>query len=917
MGKKKKWDIELIRQAAAGRTIDILTQVAGIPAELLDGKHHPCPKCGGKDRFRLIDESTGACLCNQCFQKDNGDWFSVCQWMTGKDFLAIVELIAGLLGIKPESGSTKVDPAKDLESIPWSSQLVAFLLRKKPGLTEEGLLQSGATMKRYKSFTVVCWPIIGSSLDPEKPVGYAMIDAMGGKLPTWDQKGNVTGHKKVKITYGSEPGIIGTDAVDKIKAEGFVKQAWKVEGITDMVAIQGLKHRPGDHVVLTNSNGAKHCEGWIASLLAGVGCPVNVIHDADQPGEDGSIIWTQKLVQQDADVTAVKLPYEVVEDHGSDVRDWVCESGGRDYSDMQSLAESHGKSIDLPKTTEGEVDSSQMQFPVQTRILKKLGLEVLYEEESGAIRVFSTVLRKSTTIKFVSRLRHEDLIQIAGPPAMLHITSDPQDENEWKMADVKKALSLGASALRGRNDEKGIGIWQGIDEDGNAIDSVVLVGDTQAAEWNGSKSLKDISTPRVDGLVMDFGSGRHDWFDVDQMKRHLERSADQDWVNNTIDESMTMFGEWRWRMQDVCPALMTGLVMASWIQTIWTWRPLVIVIGQSNCGKSTLFDSLGGGISGMGLFSHLCFKTEKSTEAGIRQGIGNTSMVIMCDEFEKSRERNRILEMMRSSTRGGTVARGTSGQGGRTFSLRHLGWMSSTESGLFKQPDRNRFIQLDLLEAEKGKFGMLAAPDPPVLIDLGQRLLAIATRNAVAAKALAVKLKAEQVEGIDARTVESYAVPASILGLATGLDMEGSVGVLRDLLRNVESDEQGQPDHDTLINDILNAQVNCGVKDGNLSVGQIIDSPSFRNEHANRLEAFGIRLITGRGLFVVHKSVARQLLRGSDWEGQRIDQILLRAPGAVKLSQRVGSKPQRGVMLPGELVMDASEGDESQSVVGF
>ena len=39
----------------------------GVLAEFLDGHHHPCPICGGTDRFRFDDqEGTGSWFCNQC-----------------------------------------------------------------------------------------------------------------------------------------------------------------------------------------------------------------------------------------------------------------------------------------------------------------------------------------------------------------------------------------------------------------------------------------------------------------------------------------------------------------------------------------------------------------------------------------------------------------------------------------------------------------------------------------------------------------------------------------------------------------------------------------------------------------------------------------------------------------------------------
>lgn len=55
-----------ISERAHGKWHDVLTLV-GIPRELLDKRHKPCPWCGGKDRFRWTDHNgSGAWICNQC-----------------------------------------------------------------------------------------------------------------------------------------------------------------------------------------------------------------------------------------------------------------------------------------------------------------------------------------------------------------------------------------------------------------------------------------------------------------------------------------------------------------------------------------------------------------------------------------------------------------------------------------------------------------------------------------------------------------------------------------------------------------------------------------------------------------------------------------------------------------------------------
>lgn len=54
------------RSRACGKWRSILTAF-GVPERLVNGKHHPCPFCGGKDRFRFTDyQGSGGYICNQC-----------------------------------------------------------------------------------------------------------------------------------------------------------------------------------------------------------------------------------------------------------------------------------------------------------------------------------------------------------------------------------------------------------------------------------------------------------------------------------------------------------------------------------------------------------------------------------------------------------------------------------------------------------------------------------------------------------------------------------------------------------------------------------------------------------------------------------------------------------------------------------
>lgn len=92
-------DAANLKQSARGRELEILERVAGIPRELLDKRGHACPKCGGTDRFSLIDAQAGAVMCRKCFATGNGDFLAAVMWACGVDFNVACRRVAKYLGI--------------------------------------------------------------------------------------------------------------------------------------------------------------------------------------------------------------------------------------------------------------------------------------------------------------------------------------------------------------------------------------------------------------------------------------------------------------------------------------------------------------------------------------------------------------------------------------------------------------------------------------------------------------------------------------------------------------------------------------------------------------------------------------------------------------------------------------------------
>jgi hypothetical protein len=317
--------------------------------------------------------------------------------------------------------------------------------------------------------------------------------------------------------------------------------------------------------------------------------------------------------------------------------------------------------------------------------------------------------------------------------------------------------------------------------------------------------------------------------------------------------------------------------------------------------KSFIFQALAGSDHQRGIFGNLAFKQSKSTAAGIRQFVDQTGKVIVCDEFEHSKERIHILEMFRASTRGDKIVRGTAGdQKGKSFALRHIAFTAAIEGGLQRQPDMNRFIAFELFKPERSMHGKLILPGGRELYDLGQKLLAISVLFAIRAKNLAVQMKDTKTE-IDARRVESYAVPASILGLALGYDESQCRTLLKQLAEStIDKNAQGESDQVELFDAILSSTIICKHPYGLMSIAQIIEEPrsGHYTENSTKLEAAGICLFEGEGLFIRTKLVSHVLLRQTSWEGQSIDQILLRLPGVVRTARRVSGRQLRGVIVP-------------------
>lgn len=879
-----------VKEHAKGRWSEVFRRV-GMSDDAMNGRHQPCPKCGGEDRFRVHDdfEDTGGMLCNQCGPK-LGDGIKAYQWFVGCDFKTALAEIADSVGFKPQK---KERPAEDsLEFQGFSESLAAMYAAAKPGVTVEAMKYCGTRMAQYHGRTTVfALPIIGESMNPEKPAGFVLMEYQGRPMPS--KSGKLV---KIKTTTNSKPGLVGQAAFERLMTPGLVKRCWKVEGITDLFALTGLipDSNRTTEVVITNAHGAMQDPKWMAGVLAASGAEVICLGDADFPGKAGALRWAESVRNVGGRAKVASLPYEIEESHGKDVRDWIV--AGATYGDLCVMAE---RATSLEPVSDAAPADPILGY---RRILELLKLEVQYELDNGHVRVFSYDLHKSSWIPRPDRLGWCDLLQCAGPIVLQHVTEPGHEveHNQVSLYEVRSAIAAVSSLRRGRADEVGCGLWAGRNESGQATETIVLVNGVSAARYNGDRVLRPVSTPRVDGLVIDYNSPIDDWFDFEEMAQLVEEAKNVEFRMAAVERIATCLKQWIWRYPETDPFLVTGLIAATFLQTIWTWRPHVAVVGQSGSGKSTLFDYICGGLAGPGLFGKLSLKAVETSPAGIRQSMRNKALALFCDEFESSDSRQAILSMLRSSSRGDTVRKGSPGQEAVAFRLQHIAWVSATESGLRYQPDLNRFIQVTILTPPAGRGAGIALPECVDRVRDGMKLFASCIWAAPGIRKIGDVLRKAAIPGAEFRTIENMVPAVSILSVLLG-EPDNAISLLRKIIfdRAEEVAENSEKDHERLLIDILGSPIS---KSGHLStytVGGVLDSATNRAdpEIARALNACGIRVLTDGRIFIHCDRVQRSLLSGTEWARQRIVQHLKRIEGAESTAARLDGVILRGVSI--------------------
>lgn len=171
-----------------------------------------------------------------------------------------------------------------------------------------------------------------------------------------------------------------------------------------------------------------------------------------------------------------------------------------------------------------------------------------------------------------------------------------------------------------------------------------------------------------------------------------------------------------------------GQLLAGWIATAiicgaLPWRTHAWVTGNQGSGKTTVINTIAGAcIGSVGIYP-----MGATTEAGIRQSVGNDALPVIFDEAENSKgaeeRRQAVIQLMRqaSSEGRGRIMKGTAGHSAVAFTMRSSFLMSSIGVGLKEAADLTRTVVLTIKPLEAYSYG-----ERKQLEDQWQRFLSLA-----------------------------------------------------------------------------------------------------------------------------------------------------------------------------------------------
>ena len=518
------------------------------------------------------------------------------------------------------------------------------------------------------------------------------------------------------------------------------------------------------------------------------------------------------------------------------------------------------------------------------RTLISPAIEILGIDESGAVLLWSNDTRRVIRLNRLRDLDRPSYAIIGGPWVKTNVQRKDMDDVQVEIGLRARDKPITNSRVRDQ------GIWP----HGNGI---LVVSGNQAAvlhrpDIRNQGTIVRIPTPLHDGHILMLDDAKQ-WCDPTAL---INRAA-----SISVHEACAIYEQVsaivsRWKFEDARDReVVTSLVFATVIQAVFGFRPHVWLTGQTNTGKTALEDTLHRLFPWSGKYGN------ETTEAALRQAIGHTCLPVYLDEFECWPGRTDVIKLLRGSTRGAELIKGTPAGTPMHFGLNHMVWVASIETGQLRAADRNRFIFIRL-----GTPEVLTLPPDKQLNALGLEVTAVSLAVGAGARLLAAELGRLEIDGHRGRLVEAYAVPAAVYAAIHGLTAEDATKHLEDVLRGRAELEvhQEESDERQLLEDIMAAKIHTADNNDLTSTGYIpyrdlTVSQMIQDGTCGRdLEANGIRMLDEATIFINDRQVRQGLLKTTHWARLNIRDILLRLPGACASRRWLAGRNIRGIVVP-------------------
>ena len=436
---------------------------------------------------------------------------------------------------------------------------------------------------------------------------------------------------------------------------------------------------------------------------------VAILADNDEPGRAHAGQVARSLIGIAAEVKIVELPGLTEK---ADVYDWLTALGHSPDELVEAIAATgqYGPAA-TPVVVAGPGPVATPSTPSAPAIdatgllMESLGLVVMGANDDRSFTLCCDSTGNRMTFRNMRDVSYAEMLRLAGENFASKVAPDQYSADQTKktsLSDFQQTLALFVG--RSKTTTSGIlgdGIYRlPLPEDFDDT-RIYLVHNGRFYLLDGAKLVMDRS-PVVRGHMID-ATAAEARYDISLLNEALGHASDPKVRQEAYQELLGAVSLWRWD-HPLMTDLATSLLCATWIQTLWDWRPVVMLVGESHSGKSAWLKMA------KSLFLNSASMPAGVTEPGVRQTVRMGAMPLLIDEFDRCRQQERVMDLLRTTAQRQEKVVGTSGQRAVRSKLQHIPWLLGIYDTAREHADRNRTIDLAIRKGTTDTLGGLPTP---------------------------------------------------------------------------------------------------------------------------------------------------------------------------------------------------------------